>query len=203
MVFEDLFKDITLIDALSKEELETLKDEGNEKIKPYQNVINEIYNRISKIEKKEYLDSRGIKNYPILNDLVEMIGEEYLDIIIDIDEILEYVGTLGTKYFTTSYILNFAEKYEISITSETCTKITDFLESKNIIIKMYELVCTNCEECLATFKGIPSDEEFFANIRELNEEIDDDIFVCGECNAEITIESKNNIQPSMFFYKCE
>lgn len=187
------------IDNLSKEDLLKLKDKINEIIKPYNNKTAEIYNKIREIEKNEYLANRGIKNYPILNDLISALGNTYKDVIIDIDEFL------GIKRYSSIRIYNEVEKacnnYDVDFTYELADIVKDFLINNNIVKPQYEIYCPACSGRISIFSLNPTSETFIKDFKEQHDyyNIDEDVLYCDNCNEEIDLSDKDNICQSDFY----
>ena len=189
------------IDNLSKEELCKLKDEINEFIKPYNNKTTEIYNKIREIERQEYLASRGIKNYPVLNDLVTQLGDTYKDVIIDVDEFL------GIKRYSSIRIYNEVEKafsnHETEFTYELVDKVKDFLINNNIIKQQYEIYCSRCGDRIAVFSSDPKSDKFIKDLyKEMDGcliDIEDKEICCDECQEYMDLTNKYNISQSDFY----
>lgn len=189
------------IDNLSKEELRKLKDEINDFIKPYSNKTTEIYNNIRKIEKEEYLTNRGIKNYLVLKELINEIGDTYKDVIIDIDEFL------GIKRYSSIRIYNEVEKacnnYDIKFTYEIADAVTDFLINNNIVKQQYEIYCSRCDNRITVFSSDPKSDTF---IEDLFEEMhgylidtEEKEICCDECQEYIDLTDEYNMGQSDFY----
>lgn len=189
------------IDNLSKEELRKLKDEINDFIKPYSNKTTEIYNNIRKIEKEEYLTNRGIKNYLVLKELINEIGDTYKDVIIDIDEFL------GIKRYSSIRIYNEVEKacnnYDVDFTYEIADIFKDFLINNNIVKPQYEIYCSRCNNRITVFSSDPKSDTF---IEDLYEEMhgylidtEEKEICCDECQEYIDLTEEYNIAQSDFY----
>ena len=189
------------IDNLSKEELRKLKDEINDFIKPYSNKTTEIYNNIRKIEKEEYLTNRGIKNYLVLKELINEIGDTYKDVIIDIDEFL------GIKRYSSIRIYNEVEKacnnYDVDFTYEIADIFKYFLINNNIVKPQYEIYCSRCNNRITVFSSDPKSDTF---IEDLYEEMhgylidtEEKEICCDECQEYIDLTEEYNIAQSDFY----
>lgn len=189
------------IDNLSKEDLLKLKDKINEIIKPYNNKTAEIYNKIREIEKNEYLANRGIKNYPVLKELINEIGDTYKDVIIDIDEFL------GIKRYSSIRIYNEVEKacnnYDVDFTYEIADIFKDFLINNNIVKPQYEIYCSRCNNRITVFSSDPKLDTF---IEDLYEEMhgylidkEEKEIGCDECQEYIDLTEEYNIAQSDFY----
>lgn len=185
MNFEDLLKDNDMVNKIKdKEELKRIYEEGKVIYTPIQNTLSSISKRIREIEHEEYIKNRGIKYYPILNELLTQIGDSYNELLIDIDE---YMSTMRIKTFSSYklYSLIDARGIKNNWLQETIVK---FLVDKNVILPSYDYVCGNCAEVLFHFNHYPTKEE-------LEEKISD-YSMCYNCNEEIDLDF-DNIQ------KCE
>lgn len=189
------------IDNLSKEELRKLKDEINDFIKPYNNKTTEIYNNIRKIEKEEYLTNRGIKNYPVLKELINEIGDVYKDVIVDLDEFL------GNKRYSSIRIYSEVEKacnnYDIKFTYEIADAVTDFLINNNIAKQQYEIYCSRCDNRITVFSSDPKSDTFIEDLFEEMHgyliDIDENCICCDNCEEEIDLIDECNIVQSDFY----
>lgn len=188
------------IDNLSKEDLLKLKDKINEIIKPYNNKTAEIYNKIREIEKNEYLANRGIKNYPVLKELINEIGDTYKDVIIDIDEFL------GIKRYSSIRIygelVKFSEKHNAKITHDIIKIIESFLIEHKIITPQYEIYCSKCNNRVLVFSSNPKSDTFVKDLeKEFNDclNIYDHNICCDNCAEETDLTDEYNIGQSNFY----
>lgn len=189
------------IDNLSKEELRKLKDEINDFIKPYSNKTTEIYNKIRKIEKEEYLSNRGVKNYSVLKELINEIGDAYKDVIVDLDE------SLGNKRYSSIRIYNEVEKacnnYGINFTYELADMVTDFLINNNIIKQQYEIYCSRCDNRITVFSSNPKSDTFIEDLFEEMHgfliDIEEKEICCDECQEYMDLTDECNIGQSDFY----
>lgn len=189
------------IDKLSKKELNGLKERISKFIKPYNDRLSEIYGKINEINKQEYSKNRGIKNHPVLKDLVNKIGDTYKDVIIDIDEFL------GNKRYSSIRIYNEVEKacnnHGIKFTYELADVVTAFLVNSNIVKPQYEIYCSRCDNRIAVFSSNPRSNTF---IEDLFEEMhgylidtEEKEICCDECQEHIDLTDECNIGQSDFY----
>lgn len=186
------------IDNLSKEELNDLKERINKFIKPYNDRLSEIYGKINEINKQEYSKNRKIKNYPILEDLVNKIGDTYKNVIIDIDEFI------GNKRYGSIRIYSEVEKacnnYDVDFTYELADIVKDFIINNNIVKPQYEIYCSRCNNRITVFSSDPKSDTF---IEDLYEEMhgylintEEKEICCDECQEYIDLTEEYNIAQS-------
>lgn len=175
MSFQDLLNNTDLIENItSKEDLNKLKEEGYKLRKPIDDILNLIYKKKGQIEKEEYLKNRGIKNFPILKELADIVKNE--DALIDIDE---YMGNLSrNSYFQYSKIHYILRDNNSINSGKLVEEIINFLLSNNVISPLYEYICPYCGKRLFTFHGKPTQEE-------LNLKLDNEGRQCDNCWRDI------------------
>jgi hypothetical protein len=187
------------IEKLSKEELNKAKNDINLFLEPYNNTLHEIYKRISEINTEEYLKSRAIKNYPILINLLDKLGQEYKDVIIDLDEFL------GIKRYSSIRIYGELRKScdnrMIKPTEELYKLVENFMIENSIVVPQYEVLCPRCHDRVLTFISNPKSDTFIEDLKkEIEEfcEIEDNEIWCDECETSIDPDDYN-IQQSDFY----
>lgn len=177
MNFNKVLNDNSLIDDINdKDLLDKLYKEGTDLIHPTQKVMSFILQRKNEVKKQEYLASRGMNNFPILNELLDELGQEYKEILIDIDEELGnkhlirfYDGKIVKNLGNYKIGRNYIEKYEIK------DKIINFLIDNKIISPIYKYICPLCGEETLIFDGkFPTEEELEKKI--------DSYGVCYSCD---------------------
>jgi uncharacterized protein YlaI len=188
------------IEKLSKEELNKAKNDINLFLEPYNNTLHEIYKRISEINTEEYLKSRAIKNYPILINLLDKLGQEYKDVIIDLDEFL------GIKRYSSIRIYGELRKScdnrMIKPTEELYKLVENFMIENSIVVPQYEVLCPRCHDRVLTFISNPKSDTFIEDLKkEIEEfcEIEDNEIWCDECETSIDLTDDYNIQQSDFY----
>lgn len=188
------------IGKLSKEELIKAKNDINLFLEPYNNTLHEIYKRISEINTEEYLKSRAIKNYPILTNLLDKLGQEYKDVIIDLDEFL------GIRRYSSIRIYGELRKScdnrMIKPTEELYKLVENFMIENSIIIPQYEVLCPRCHDRVLTFISNPKSSNFIEDLKKEIEdfcEIEDNEIWCDECETSIDLTNEYNIQQSDFY----
>lgn len=189
------------IDNLSKQELYDLKERIDTFIKPYNDRLSEIYGKINEINKQEYLNNRKIKNYPILEDLLNEIGNMYKDVIIDLDKFLGIKRYSSIRIY--SEVENACDNYGVNFTYELANTVKDFLINNNIIKPQYEIYCPRCNDRSAVFASNPKSETFVEDLyKEMDGyliDIDNKEIECDNCNECIDLTDEYNICQSVFY----
>lgn len=191
---------INNINKLSKEELIKIKENINSYFEPYRKELNEVYKRLAEINTEEYLKKRAIKNYPILQKLLNKLGEKYKDVIIDLDEFL------GIKRYDSIRIygkLNLVcENRNIKFTNELYKLVKTFMIENFIVIPKYEILCPKCHDKLLTFTTNPKSNTFIKDLKnEIKKfySIENSEICCYNCGEEIDLNDADNIQQSDFY----
>lgn len=157
MRFNEVLSNNELINNISdKDLLKKLIEEGENKYEPVRNTIFLLRKKLKEIEKEEYLKNRKIKYYPELKKLLEELGNEYEDVLIDIDEYMSTIDEIS--YFSSNkiyHILRNNKKYNNKIQE----RIIKFLVEVNLISPLYHYCCDRCYERIFLFEKYPTQEE--------------------------------------------
>ncbi|MBN1074683.1 hypothetical protein DVV91_10050 [Clostridium botulinum] len=188
------------IDTLNLKKLNECKDKLMEYIKPYNNKYSEVLTKIGEIEYNDYLNNRKINNYPILNQLLEQLGEEYKNVIIDLDEFL------GIKKYSSirisSELSKSCEKYSISLKYDLIKTITKFMLNNNIVKPQYEIYCPRCNDRIFVFDINPKSQTFIEDFEnKYGIWVDENCIYCDNCEEEIEITGENAQVSQSDFYK--
>lgn len=185
--------------------LKTLIQEGKDIIKPYEDIIHEIRKHSTGILEKIKIEDRKkrvIKNFKILENLLSDLDNTFKDVIIDIDEMLVFIGKGGHKYFTRTDLDKIFELNNIDSRARRndFDKILNFLTENNLLVQMYEYLCPNsyCHDSVITMKGKPTVETLKKEIEEYCDDIEN--FACDECGEELKLDLKRT-QPTMYYAK--
>ena len=191
---------ITDVNGLNEKQLMEYREKIKDFINPYNAKDTEAFKRLSEIQKQKYLNSRGIKNYPILKELSNSLGDTYKDVIIDIDEFLGWKRYSEIRIY--SKLSKACEKYNVTFSTELVNKVKDFMLNNNIIEAKYEIYCPRCSDIVLSFCSDPTSENFIENLRKEFDEysnLEDDIITCDECYEEIDLKNTNCVQQSGFY----
>lgn len=188
------------IDNLNLKKLNECKDKLIEYMKPYNNKYSEVLTKIREIEYNEYLDNRKINNYPILNKLLEQLGEEYKDIIIDLDEFL------GIKRYSLiriyNQLINSCDEYKIKMTSDLFKQVEKFMIDNNIVKPQYEIYCPRCNDRMIVIDIDPNAETFIEDFEnKYGIWVEGDTICCDNCEEEIKLTGDNAQISQSDFYK--
>lgn len=188
------------IENLSKEELTKVKNDINTFLQPYNNKLSEIHKRIAKMNTEEYLKSRAIKNYPVLENLLDKLGQEYKDVIIDLDEFLGIKRYSSIRIY--SELRKSCDNRMIKPAEELYKSVENFMIENSIVVPQYEVLCPRCHDRVLTFISNPKSDTFIEDLKKEIEDfydMEDNEIWCDECDTSIDLTDDYNIQQSDFY----
>ncbi|WP_252251245.1 hypothetical protein [Clostridium sp. VAP52] len=188
------------IDTLNLKKLNECKDKLMEYIKPYNNKYSEVLTRIIEIENNEYFKNRRINNYPILNKLVEQLGTEYKNVIIDLDEFLGWKMYSSIRIY--SQLIKSCEKYDLQLTEGLFKQVTKFMLNNNIVKPQYEIYCPRCHDRILVFDINPNSQTFIEDFENnYGIWVDENCIYCDNCEEKMEITGENAQVSQSDFYK--
>jgi len=180
--------------------LTKVKNDINSFLEPYNNKLSEIHKKIAEINTDEYFKSRSINNYPILKNLLDKLGQEYKDVIIDLDEFLGIKRYSSIRIY--SELSKSCEKKKIKLTEELYKTIESFMLKNSIVVPQYEVFCPRCHDRVLIFTSNPKSGTFIEDLKKEIEEfydIEDNEIWCDNCETSVDITDDYNIQQSDFY----
>lgn len=193
MNFNDLVKNNEAIKNITDGAmLEKLYNEGKAEYKSVEDTFHAILCRKSELREEAYRKNRGIKKRPILNTLLDQLGEKYKEAIIDLDE---YFGCMSyNEYFRTGKLYNILCEHGLikDDNGKAYEIIMKFLQDNNLIMPKYDYKCSRCNDTLFTLDKMPTTQQ------ELEELLEEECCECDTCCEEVTAKLEN-IEKSDFY----